>query len=687
MHQALRASFNGKHDYELLSAREEDEFLGDATTALDEEAALSEERECNGAYLDEDDLAKVVNKMQQDIDIKKKESQEAQDELENYRRMAEKSELFWANRIEEIEKDLLRCDAKLESKEFKLEAVLSVEIPPGPKCLRFVDGNLFLLISTFMVCANVATMLLEFMDPGYKSEFFWYDQMFCVFYVVELILKALLFQRKFLCGPILVVWWNWLDFIVVIIGVLDQWVKPLLMSEVSGGSGAPSSSSTILQGVKMLRLARLFRVLKIVRFFFHMDLDWAEEDPFQIFIMGVIGFNSLMMSFEADYADLVIWYYLEQILLVIFAFELAVRLRLYGLKFWCGGEGLVWNYMDFTIVIGGIVDSWLMPMVGFFQVLLGGTASKSGKMGQIMNLLRTARLLRILRLVRLVRGIPPLFLLIIGIVEAMRGMFWVLVLTSVVLYVFGLLSVKLLGHGLVFGGPESTPEVIKNTFPDVPQSMFVLFMAMIGEISYVEPLFEIAPSSKVAFMLYIVLSSWAILSILTAVISENMIRVTATSAEEQQKEREEQEWLDSMARLGTILGCLDDDGNGRIDASEFRKVIEDEETATELANLSGGMSKEELIDVFDCVSVVEGTDSLPLDVFAQALRCEGNPAAKGDTLNLEMRMCTLEKALANIQEMLQAHGCSPAPRRTQKSSRFSRVFAHRMREDKTVRFD
>merc|ERR1719215_2120882 len=133
-----------------------------------------------------------------------------------------------------------------------------------------------------------------------------------------------------------------------------------------------------------------------------------------------------------------------------------------------------------------------------------------------MTLLRTARLLRILRLVRLVRGIPPLFLLIIGILEAMRGMFWVLVLTSVVLYVFGLLSVKLLGHGLVFGGPDATPDVIKSTFPDVPQSMFVLFMAMIGEISYVEPLFEIASWAKVFFMLYGVLSSWAILSILTA---------------------------------------------------------------------------------------------------------------------------------------------------------------------------
>merc|ERR1740138_520441 len=95
------------------------------------------------------------------------------------------------------------------------------------------------------------------------------------------------------------------------------------------------------------------------------------------------------------------------------------------------------------------------------------------QMGQIMTTLRLARLLRILRLVRLVKNIPPLYTLIVGILQAMQGMAWVLVLTAVFLYAFALLAVRLIGHGLVFGG--RAPPEIAEIFPTVPQAMFVLF--------------------------------------------------------------------------------------------------------------------------------------------------------------------------------------------------------------------
>merc|ERR1719487_1575084 len=156
--------------------------------------------------------------------------------------------------------------------------------------------------------------------------------------------------------------------------------------------------------------------------------------------------------------------------------------------------------------------------------MMGQKSSGSGNLGQAMMMLRMARLLRILRLVRLVKNIPPLFTLIVGILQAMQGMAWVLVLTGVLLYAFALLSVRLIGHGLIFGG--KAPDEVAAIFPSVPQSMFVLFKVMNGDTDPVEPLFHEVPLSKLIFVLYMVVSSWAILSILTAVVSENMINAT-----------------------------------------------------------------------------------------------------------------------------------------------------------------
>merc|ERR1719446_1561000 len=161
-------------------------------------------------------------------------------------------------------------------------------------------------------------------------------------------------------------------------------------------------------------------------------------------------------------------------------------------------------------------------------------SSQSIDIGDLMTTLRMARLLRILRLVRLVKNIPPLFTLIVGILQAMQGMAWVLVLTAVFLYAFALLSVRLIGHGLVFGG--NAPPEVAQIFPTVPQSMFVLFKVMNGDTEPVEPLFQALPLSKLAFVLYMVVSSWAILSILTAVVSENMINATEKHREDLEEE-------------------------------------------------------------------------------------------------------------------------------------------------------
>jgi voltage-gated sodium channel len=170
------------------------------------------------------------------------------------------------------------------------------------------------------------------------------------------------------------------------------------------------------------------------------------------------------MGLESDIPDFWGWFYIEQILLFIFMFELLVRLRRQGRSFFIDKHDWVWNSLDFIIVAGAILDAYLLPLIGFCMELLGRQKSSSGNLGQIMMMLRMARLLRMLRLIRLIKSIPPLYVLVQGIAKAMQGMAWVVVLTVLLLYICALLAVKLIGHGLLFPGGKA-PEDIQGLFP------------------------------------------------------------------------------------------------------------------------------------------------------------------------------------------------------------------------------
>lgn len=86
------------------------------------------------------------------------------------------------------------------------------------------------------------------------------------------------------------------------------------------------------------------------------------------------------------------------------------------------------------------------------------------------------RLLRVLRLVRLVRSIKPLFVLLTGVVKAMRAMSWVMILTFFLLYSMSILFTSLVGHGMLFDGDrEREPDGAREAFATVWLSFYSPF--------------------------------------------------------------------------------------------------------------------------------------------------------------------------------------------------------------------
>lgn len=590
----------------------------------------------------------------QDIISEKEKSRQ-----DNQEQLNELNGLF-AERIRVVDDEIEQAKAEADKKDVILNAILNPPSdeppPPGPASLMWVMSEYFNLVATLVIVANIATMLVVVVHPSYKAVFAWPNQAFMCFYVMEIVVKAMLLHRTFLIGKLSVVWWNWLDCFIVFTGVLDMWVQPLLVIAgliPAGGGG--------LAVFSYLRMLRLLRILKIIGLFLKSDTSWSEDPPFQLFIMGIIAFNSVLMGFESDMPDFFMWFYVEQILLLIYTLDIAFRLKRWGCVFFYHETDIGWNLLDFSIVSGGILDQWVMPSITIIKMLLGLPTGGKGGIGPIMNMLRMARLLRILRLVKLVKSIPPLFTLVVGIVQAFQGMMWVMVLTVLLLYIYSLLGVKLIGHGLVFGG--EAPIAIAAVFPSVMDSLFVFFKAMNGDWEALTPLLTYPGMfgwmMKLSIVLYTILSSWAVLSILTAVVSENMINKTNEIREEFEEEDKKQRLARSQIKLEEIFNRFDKTGDGKMNKEEFDKIVQTPNYAFEMLE-AAGLEQRDLEELFDLLSHIprdsQEADPQPTiarDYFIKSLRDESDAVTERSVMRLVKRMTTLESTTRTCVDVME----------------------------------
>merc|ERR1740121_1405734 len=321
-------------------------------------------------------------------------------------------------------------------------------------------------------------------------------------------------------------------------------------------------------------------LLKFIRAFLNSDTSWSEGQFFEIFMSAVIATNALVMSLELDIA-------------------------------WA-------------------MDLWWMPFQHYLQAMQGKKVSEhsGGNMSKIMSLLRLMRIMRVLRLVRLLKAIKPLYRLLLGVIESLKAMQWVMVLTLLMLYAGAIFWTSLVGKGLMYGGTPP-PEGIEH-FGSVPTSLFSLFRIMNGDTSVVRSV-TTTVFGQLMFAAFMVLSNWAILAILTSVVSDNMISASQRASEEDSLKEKVDEKTRRVAMLKALFGEIDKDGSGCIDEEEWQEVCSTEAGLfRELGNVIN-YGEKELQELFKCLSasksrlddvtgnVPSGTNSMYFDDFLEHL--------------------------------------------------------------------
>mmetsp|Transcript_41948 Transcript_41948/g.78026 ORF Transcript_41948/g.78026 Transcript_41948/m.78026 type:complete len:691 (+) Transcript_41948:61-2133(+) len=638
-----------------------------ATSRTDETLLTAEETEGTDV---ERSAAKPTSRRDEERDLQREMEDGEQEEKEIRERLRIIDHLR-NSRAEPLERRLRllaerRTTAMLRLEELHTYREEGLEIPPGPPSMRWVEANWFHALCMGVILLNMAEMFEAVRKSLGPLEAFSgaLDASFLVWYCFELIVRATYHQKNFLIGRPTVVCWNYMDLLIVMSGSLE-----LIMSHVSG-----STRSSHLSALRMLRLLRLFRVmrvLKLLKFFFESDLSWIEGPKFESFIGFVIGVNALVMWLELDYRwDG--WKWLEHAFLVIYTFEVAVKAKVSGSGFFVsevnrqGTGGFapqkeqtvnLWNIMDLLIVVSGIMDLWMIPLYGLFFLLLTGEPFQHESGGAIV-IFRMLRLVRIFRLVRLIRNIKPLYNLLVGVTESMAAMFWVFVLALVVLYALAIVFTSFVGKGFLWPGGEG-PDEAMAAFGSVPQSMYMLFKLMNDDQSTVESIVTTA-GGRGLFVLAMVVSNWALLAILTSVMSDNMIGVSTRTQAEDEKELTRQLEEKSTKQLMFLFEEIDTDQSGLINEKEWRAMMRNPDRSGEIAS-AAGVTVEELESFFSCLCEnaqnKEGRHSEARLVMSyleliEALKERGSLADKRSQLHILKRLKSMDRRLETRLEIL-----------------------------------
>ena len=216
----------------------------------------------------------------------------------------------------------------------------------------------------------------------------------------------------------------------------------------------------------------------------------VDSEPFNLAIAGVIVVNAIVLGLETfpavmeSYSDLLVT--INSVLYGIFVVELILRIASYGRRPWDFFKS-GWNVFDF-IIIGG--------------ALIPGLRDNA----QIL------RLLRLGRIVRLIRFLPDARVLIYSVVRSIPPLGSIVVLTFLLVFVYGMLGWSLFGEAL----PQS--------WGTVTRSMLTLFVLLTLENfpTYLEEASAVSPWATVFFVSYVLIAAFVIFNLLIGIIISSM---------------------------------------------------------------------------------------------------------------------------------------------------------------------
>jgi voltage-gated sodium channel len=231
-------------------------------------------------------------------------------------------------------------------------------------------------------------------------------------------------------------------------------------------------------------------------------------------ILGIIIFNAVTLGLSTSASVTVqlggLLAVIDKLVLAIFLMELALKLFAYGLRFFSSA----WNIFDLLVVSVGLLPD------------------KQG--------LSALRGLRVIRALRLLSVIPQMRKVVQALLDALPGMGAVIVMISIVFYVFAVMATLM--YGATFDA----------WFGTLGRSLYSLFQIMTLEswsMGIVRPVMEVYPMAWSFFVPFIVITAFSVLNLFIGLLVNTM--QSAVEAEAEAEAEAEFEKLRDLVRRET----------------------------------------------------------------------------------------------------------------------------------------
>lgn len=278
--------------------------------------------------------------------------------------------------------------------------------------------------------------------------------------------------------------------------------------------------------------------------------------PFLLTVALIITANAVYMGIEARTQERKSWRNVEVIMFTfIFLVELTVRfIATIPVKRFFKSA---WNLFDLLIVAVSIVDNILV-------IILRNTTEIGS-----FSVLRSLRLIRVIRVFRLLRVLGGLWKLVRGILNAAYTLIWTWVLLAVVIYIFSIVSTRLIGHA------HRGDAYIEEYFGTVFRSMLTLFQATTTEgwADIAREVMKLQPWSAGFFILYLHVTTFAILNVMIAVIVESTLD-EADQSKLKSAEKRLEDLRKAYEKIYKVFLDGDSDQDGVLTQQEFLEHLE-----------------------------------------------------------------------------------------------------------------
>lgn len=285
---------------------------------------------------------------------------------------------------------------------------------------------------------------------------------------------------------------------------------------------------------------------------------WIHTRQAQLFFSILILLNTILMGVEADLHDTsagfswssqddLAWLCVESSFVMAFTVELGLRIQNDGLKTFRDP----WNIFDGFLVVAGILDNTLLLFLG---------------LNANVTFMRMLRLCRIGRIVKVLRFFRTLYLLLAGMLNAMRMIVWMVILLFSVIYLCAIIARQLIADG----------EHAREYFHSVPRAMLSFFQLVTveGWPDIYKAATDDYPWFGGVIIFFIFFTNMLLLNLIVGVIVENTLEITRNDEEEyMHREKENSAKLGCIESLKEMFDVCDVDEDGTLDRFLLEELL------------------------------------------------------------------------------------------------------------------